>query len=115
MATVTHIPINSKNQNVKEKFFIRYATNRFTLHTSTISDYNDLIRNLDENRQYHTYTNRKDKTRVFVDGLPSDLATEDIALKLQKLGIEALKCNPMRCTAKILHMITTKVTSVSKH
>ena len=47
---------------VKEKFFVRYAINRFSIHTSTPSDYKELIRNLDENTQYHTHTNRKDKT-----------------------------------------------------
>lgn len=29
---------------VKEKFFIRYATNRFSIHISTISEYNELVR-----------------------------------------------------------------------
>ena len=114
MGILTHIPkqiylIVQIKRYVKEKFFIRYAINRFSIHTSTTSDYKELIRNLDENTQYHTYTNRKNKTRVFVvRELPSDLITKNITQELQELGIEALKCNPMRGTTKPLYMIITK-------
>ena len=66
--------------------------------------------------QYHIYTNRKDRTGVFViHGLPSDLATKDITQELQQLGIKALKCNTMRGTAKPLYILEGKITSASKH
>lgn len=101
--------INKIKSHVKGKFHIKYNRDRINIHTTTIEDYKELLNNIDEGTEFHTYIMKQDKTKAFViHGLTNNLSTEDLQSELQELGVKAEKCNIMYGTNNPLYMITVK-------
>ena len=106
---VSHKGFTEKiKRHIKEKFYIKYSSSRISTYTSCVKDYTELLSNIDESTQYHTYTMKQEKTRAFViRGLTSDIEHTEIQNEMIEKGLLGAKCIQMRGIYSPLFMVTT--------
>lgn len=94
---------------LKNQFQLKYSKENTTIYVSELSDWHNLKQRLkNENAEFHSYTQKEEKTHAFVlTGLDEEVKPEEIEGELKEKGIEIKKVYKMR-SKRILFLVITK-------
>lgn len=100
--------INTIKEKLEAEFHIKYHQDTTEVFTTTVSDYEKLKTHWQESDvKFHTYTEKRNKKKVFVvKGLHDQTNVDEMKKEMNEMGLEAEKINKMRGTTRPMFMVT---------
>ncbi|KAL0269181.1 UNVERIFIED_CONTAM: hypothetical protein PYX00_006993 [Menopon gallinae] len=98
------------NENARHGCKIKYNSNSVCIYTNEKSDWNLIKNDLTERKvEYHTYTDKSEKTHGFViKGLDNDPTPDEIKENIETHNISVIKIFKMNGTKRPLFLVITK-------